>query len=104
MQVPLQLLLDSGASDNFISEDFARRLGFSKRQSSPRQHLTSADGSSASVSGVVHSRLRLGNKLFPVQLLIAPLSENFDVIICRPGKTVSDRDYRFTSNFFKAFC
>ena len=45
--VPIQLLLDSGASDNFISEDFARRMGFSKRQSLSPQHLTFADGSSA---------------------------------------------------------
>ena len=73
--VPIQLLLDSGASDNFISEDFARRMGFSKRQSSSPQHLTFADGSSASVSGVVHSRLRLGNNVFCLASCCSTLRE-----------------------------
>ena len=80
----MQRLLDSGASDNFISEDFARCTGFSKRQSSSPQYLTFADGSSVSGSGVVHSLLRPGDKSFSIHLLIAPLSKKFYVIIGRP--------------------
>jgi hypothetical protein len=49
--VPVQLLFDTGASDNFISADFVHRMGFSKTVLSSPQHLTYANGDSAPVQG-----------------------------------------------------
>jgi hypothetical protein len=86
--VPVQLLFDTGASDNFISADFVHRMGFSKTVLSSPQHLTYANGDSAPVQGEMStSSLKLDGRTFKAQFLVAPLIEKFDIILGRAWLT-----------------
>ena len=74
--------MDSCASDNFISEEFAHRMGFSKR-SIPSQNITCADGSTSPITGVLSSQLKLGKKVFSVRFLVTKLVEKCDIVLGR---------------------
>ena len=76
-----RLLIDTGASHVFVSQDFVAKVGV---RSSPATTTTVslADGKDATISGQCHLRLKFGGILMSVTALVLPsLPEGVDVIL-----------------------
>jgi hypothetical protein len=76
----LVVLLDSGSTHNFISEEAARRSGLPLRQ---RPHLTAmvANGERITCEGVIRDApLLITGALFPADLFVMPLA-GYDVVL-----------------------
>ena len=73
------ILVDSGATAPFMSPGFAARLGLRLKRCN--DFVTLADGSRAPVLGTATAKLVLGPFASRVKFLVAPLSQQFDVIL-----------------------
>ena len=81
----VQVLFDTGATASFVNMRFVRRTGLTPDEPAGfNRTLSYADGTSASVVGVLESHIHLAGVSLPAQLLAANLAENFDVILGLP--------------------
>jgi hypothetical protein len=73
------VLLDSGATGNFVSEAFARTSGLKQQESSHRVSL--ADGRTSDSAGMLpEADIRIGTYSEKIDLIVTPLHE-FDIIL-----------------------
>ena len=79
--VPLRLLFDTGASDNFFNSATAQRLGFAAAPLSIQQRCTYADGSSTLIEGSLSLSVKLHDKFFSLTFMVASLAEDFGIVV-----------------------
>ena len=90
LNVPVQLLFDTGATDNFVSSAFMRRANLTPEPLLEPRQLTYANGDTAPVLGQFKSSIRLNGHKFSVRLLVADLSEHFDILLGKPWLAKND--------------
>lgn len=79
---PANILIDSGATAPFISPECAKRLQLKIRRTMPAgARVRLADGSSIPSLGSCFATLTIGAFRSRVELVVAPLSSQFDVIL-----------------------
>ena len=76
---PASLLVDTGASDAYVSSSFVQRCGFHVEPS--QASITLADGTVTTVTGTCYVRLRLGRYSDFVRFYVAELSCEWDLIL-----------------------
>ena len=75
-----QVLIDTGATDNFVSSAFARQSGLTV--TALEGEVVLANGSNAKIAGTIKAKIRIGAYQSSVNcLVIDSLLENFDVIL-----------------------
>lgn len=79
MGLKLQTLLDSGATDNFVSAATVQRLKLQTRSAAVNLQL--ADGSATKISSQVKLRMTVGSLHTSVSCFVTDLGEPFDVIL-----------------------
>jgi hypothetical protein len=77
--VAANVLIDSGAGDCFVSRAFADRVGL--KPSPCTGSVTTADGSSHPVAGVITATVKLQHYAAKVPLTVVNLVDHFDVIL-----------------------
>lgn len=81
---PVRVLIDSGASSNFISREFVSECGLTLVESNVAQHIVLADGSTQEcLSCTKPLRLRMGEHKETLGMYVTSLGE-FDVILGMP--------------------
>jgi hypothetical protein len=79
---PANILIDSGATAPFISPECAERLQLPIRRTMPGSaRVRLADGSSIPSLGTCYATLTIGAFRSRLELIVAPLSSQFDVIL-----------------------
>jgi Reverse transcriptase (RNA-dependent DNA polymerase)/gag-polyprotein putative aspartyl protease len=80
-QAAISLLLDTGASANFISGRLARALDLPVQPDSQGLQVIMGDGSSASITGTVITPLCIGRYRAKVEFLVTDLNPEFDAVL-----------------------
>jgi hypothetical protein len=75
------ILIDSGATAPFISPECADRLQLHIRRTRPGGVIRLADGTSVPSQGTCVATLTIGSFRSKLELIVAPLSQQFDVIL-----------------------
>lgn len=81
---PASILIDSGATAPFISPECAKRLQLVIRRTDVKPgsaRVRLADGSSIPIHGTCYATLTIGAFRSRIELIVAPLSSQFDVIL-----------------------
>jgi len=101
--IPACVLVDTGASDAYVSSAFVERCGF--RVEPSQATITMADGTVTTVMGTCHIRMRLGQYNSLLRFYVAELSDDWDLILgqswLRPHSAVIDYSSN-TITFWKA--
>ena len=96
--VPVQLLFDTGASDNIVGTDFLLRMVFNAQRLLQAKHSAYANGEMSPFLGSISFTVRVIRHKLKVDFLVAKLSENFDVMIGRPWLASNDAHWAFEQN------
>ena len=78
-----EILVDSGASDSFMSEEFAKKAGI-RTDKAPGVQVTLPDGELSPVVGKCEVRVRIQAYQCKVTFHVTPLADHFDMILGEP--------------------
>jgi RNase H-like domain found in reverse transcriptase/Reverse transcriptase (RNA-dependent DNA polymerase)/Integrase zinc binding domain/Chromo (CHRromatin Organisation MOdifier) domain/Retroviral aspartyl protease len=81
LMTPANILVDSGATAPFISPECVERLQLPVRRTKHNGVIRLADGTSVPSQGTCVATLTIGPFRSKIELIVAPLSQQFDVIL-----------------------
>jgi hypothetical protein len=80
-QASIVMLLDTGASANFMSSTLARTLDLPVTPDTQGLRVTMADGKSASITGTVITTVCMGRYRAKIEFLVTDLNAHFDAVL-----------------------